>query len=342
MERRKIQKTGSSSYMVTLPKTWIELLGLKSGDFVYIHKYNDKLVITPIRAEQPVLSGEVKVYSDVDIKQVFRAVASMYLSGYDVIKIVFDPAKPGLARRINDLKNYIRIKLAGIEVIDETSNSLTTRILLNYEELSLPSATRRLHTIVNNMLKDSLEAFKNRDVELAETVIQRDDEADRFQFLIVRQLAKALQDIKIMKELGLDNPVEAINYRIIVRNLERIADHAVNIAKRVRDLQERCVYCSETYRVGVRVNELFNKAMDSFYKLSRVDAEETINLHEAILKSIETLLFGKIFPSQVDVNEKIVLTMVLDSLKRVARYSSGIVESALNIKSIKSREYEIK
>ncbi|MEM4821806.1 MAG: AbrB/MazE/SpoVT family DNA-binding domain-containing protein, partial [Desulfurococcaceae archaeon] len=48
MERRKVQKTGSASYMITIPKTWVELLGLKSGDYVYIHRYEDKLIITPI------------------------------------------------------------------------------------------------------------------------------------------------------------------------------------------------------------------------------------------------------------------------------------------------------
>jgi len=32
-ERRRVQKTGSSSYIITLPKEWVDAVGLKSGDY---------------------------------------------------------------------------------------------------------------------------------------------------------------------------------------------------------------------------------------------------------------------------------------------------------------------
>ncbi|MEM1662466.1 MAG: phosphate uptake regulator PhoU [Desulfurococcaceae archaeon] len=342
MERRKVQKTGSASYMITIPKTWVELLGLKSGDYVYIHRYEDKLIITPIKEEYPAITGEIRVSGDVDNKQIFRALVAMYLAGYDNIKITYNPSLSGLGKRISELKNYARIKLAGVEVIDETHNSLTIKILIDYRELTLASAIRRLHLIVNSMLQDAIQAFGNRDLDLAEAVIQRDDEADRFHFLIIRQLARILQDIKLMKELGISSPVETLNYRIVARNLERIADHAVNIAKRTYRLSEKCVFCKETCSLAMEINDVFNKSMESFYKLSRVEAEEALSKSEKLLSEIESLLFNKIIPGDVGVEEKIVLTMIMDSLRRISRYSSGIAEVSLNIKGIKSREYELK
>jgi len=342
LEKRKIQKTGSSSYIVTLPKEWIDSMGLKSGDYVYIYEYEGRLIITSSKAETKYLQGEIKVLKPVDNSQIFRVLVGMYLSGYNNITITFDSSIPGLAKRINELKNYARLKLAGVEVVDETYNSISLKILLNFKELPLIHALRRLHLIVGNMLRDSLEAFYNNDKELAATVLQRDDEADRFHFMIIRQLAQALLDIRIMHELGISNPVEALNYRIVARNLERIADHAVNIAKRTFYREEECILCRETYEIGERIYRLFNKAMDGFYKLSRQISEEVIEEAEEVINIIEDTLKNKILAGTISSNEKILLTMIFDSLRRITRYSNGIAESTLNIKAIKSSINEIK
>jgi len=342
VEKRKIQKTGSSSYIVTLPKEWIDSMGLKSGDYVLIYEHEGKLVITPPKLELGVLSGEIKVLKPVDNEQIFRILVAMYLSGYSNITITFNQTIPDLAKRLSDLKNRARIKLAGVEVVDETYNSVVMKILLDLKELPLIRATRRLHLIVNNMLKDALEAFKNNDRGLAEAVLQRDDEADRFHFMIVRQLALALLDIRVMHELGISNPVEAINYRIVARNLERIADHAVNIARRTFHRPQECVLCEETYNLGMRIANLFNRAMDGLYKLSRQQSEEVIREAYDIVSEIEDTLLNKILVGSIGDQEKTVLTMVFDSLRRITRYCNGIAETTLNIKVSKSPITEIK
>ncbi len=342
MEKRKIQRTGSSSYIVTLPKEWIDSMGLKSGDYVYIYEYDDKLIITSSKAETRRLKGEIRILKPVENDEVFRTLVGMYLSGYDNITVYYDPSIPNLAKRLNELKSYARIKLAGVEIVDETYNSVTLKILLNFKELPLIQAIRRLHLIVNNMLKDALDAFKNRNLERAETVIQRDDESDRFHFMIIRQLAQALLDISVMRELGIENPVEVLNYRIIARNLERIADHAVNIARRTFYREEKCVLCDEVYNLGLKVVNLFNNSMECFYKLSRTTCENVIREADEIVKFIESMLTEKILGSNISSSEKTLLTLIFDSLRRITRYSNGIAESALNIRVSKNPINEIK
>jgi len=342
LERRKIQRTGTSSYIVTLPKDWIDTVGLRSGDYVYIYEYKDKLIITPLEKGVKHLKGEIRVHKPIDNEQIFRVLVGMYLSGYNNVVITFDQTIPNLAKRINEIKNRARIKLAGIEVVDETSNSISFRILLSIKELPLIHAIRRLHLIVNNMLRDSLEAFKNNDRELAETVIQRDDEADRFHFMIIRQLSQALLDIQVMHELGVTNSVEILNYRIIARNLERIADHTVNIARRTFYREDPCVLCNEVYEIGVKINSLFNRAMEGFYKLSRHISEEVIETARVIVGLLEETLKEKILLGDIKSSEKILLTMIFDSLRRITRYSNGIAETTLNIKANKSTSHDIK
>jgi len=341
IERRRIQRTGSSSYIITLPKEWVDSVKLKSGDYVIVEKYGDKLVITPPTTEPLTLKANIRVYSGVDSQQVLRIMLATYLIGYNLITVNFDKGIPDLAKLISEVKSIVRAKLAGVEVIEESFNTVVFKVLLDIRELPLISAIRRLHLIVNNMLQDCSNLFKTDDLNYAHAIIQRDDEADRFHHMLVRELSLALLDVKVQHELGITNVTEILSYRIIVRNLERIADHAVTIARRVLNiggLKNPELVC----KFLEKDKELFNKAMDSLYNLSRRVAEDVINESRRTVNEIEEALHSEVMPMQADVREKVTITLILDSLKRIARYSNGIAEASLNIKAAKLTELDVK
>ncbi|ADV65318.1 phosphate uptake regulator PhoU [Desulfurococcus mucosus] len=340
-ERRRVQKTGSSSFIITLPKEWVDSVGLKSGDYVNVEKYGDKLVIIPPSTEMTQMKASIKVSPEISVDQVFRMLLAMYLSGYNTITITFDPGTPDLAKFISDVKNTARIKLAGVEVVEESFNSVTFKILLNIKELPLISAMRRLHLIVNNMMEDVKTLLRTMDENVAYAIIQRDDEADRFHHMIVRELSMALLDVRVQHELGITNVVEALSYRIIARNLERIADHNVNIARRVLAMKKTSG-SDIVYKLVVKASDLFNKAMGALYSLSRRDAEEVIQSSRALVDEIEKTIYEEIINSTLPDNEKAGLTLICDSIRRIARYSNGIAESVLNIKAAKNPSVEVK
>ncbi|WP_276814741.1 phosphate signaling complex PhoU family protein [Desulfurococcus amylolyticus] len=340
-ERRRVQKTGSSSYIITLPKEWVDAVGLKSGDYVSVEKYGDKLVIIPPSTEAVQVKSTIKVSPEVTVDQVFRMLLAMYLSGYSTIVVAFDSRIPDPARFISEVKNMARIKLAGVEVVEESYNSVTFKILLNIKELPLLSAVRRLHLIVNNMIEDVKTLLKTMDGNVAYAIIQRDDEADRFHHMIVRELSMALLDVRIQHELGISSIVEALSYRIIARNLERIADHSVNIARRILAMKKTSG-ADIVYELMVKASDLFNKAMGSLYSLSRRDAEEVIQTARVLVDEIEKTIYEKIINSTLPDNEKAGLTLICDSLRRIVRYSNGIAESVLNIKAAKNPSVEVK
>lgn len=341
IEKRRVQRTGSSSFIITLPKEWVEAVRLKSGDYVLVEKVGDKLVITPPTSEPSQLKIIIRVHQGVDIIQVFRAVLSAYISGYNLVTVLFDKSIPELAKYISDVKNMVRIKLPGIEVIEETFNSVTLKVLLNIQELPLISAIRRLHLIINSMLQDCIALLKSNDLGIAYVIIQRDDEADRFHHMIVRELSTALLDVRTQHELGITSITEVLSYRVIARNLERIADHIVNIAKRVLAVEglKNPAVVSEFL---VKDSELFNKAMNALYTNSRREAEEAISESKKITYEIEDTLYNKVLNAPIDTREKVAVTLILDSIKRIARYSNGIAEAVLNIKVAKTSELDIK
>ncbi|MFW5999774.1 MAG: phosphate signaling complex protein PhoU [Halanaerobiaceae bacterium] len=84
----------------------------------------------------------------------------------------------------------------------------------------------RMTEIVGRRLKQSLDAFVNRDAELAAEVAREDEEVDILDKQILREL------ITVMLE-DPSNVEQAIYLMFISRFLERIGDHSTNICERV-------------------------------------------------------------------------------------------------------------
>jgi phosphate transport system protein len=84
----------------------------------------------------------------------------------------------------------------------------------------------RMAEIAEAMTRDSLDAFVRKDVALARSVLARDDEVDQLKDHIFRVLLTYM-----MADPG--TIARALSLILISRNLERIADHATNIAEDV-------------------------------------------------------------------------------------------------------------
>jgi len=85
----------------------------------------------------------------------------------------------------------------------------------------------KLAKLAGEMLRDSLDAFVQGDVDRARAVIRRDDEADRLRDLIQTELVKDF----MMKDAS--SAPRAVSLLLVSRHLERICDHATNIAEDV-------------------------------------------------------------------------------------------------------------
>jgi phosphate transport system protein len=84
----------------------------------------------------------------------------------------------------------------------------------------------RMTEIAEKMMRDSLDAFVRRDVALARSVLQRDDEVDELKDQVFRVLLTHM-----MADTGTIE--RALTLILISRNVERIADHATNVAEDV-------------------------------------------------------------------------------------------------------------
>jgi phosphate transport system protein len=118
-----------------------------------------------------------------------------------------------------------------LERIGDLAMSLADRAIslnkLNPEQLGRPfSDMPRMAALVEDMLHRTLDAFVKRDEPLAKAVLPADDEVDRLRDSVYH----ALLDTMRREPSKVD---AAVHLMFVARNLERIADHATNIAEDV-------------------------------------------------------------------------------------------------------------
>ena len=80
--------------------------------------------------------------------------------------------------------------------------------------------------LVESMVRKSLDAFVRKDPELARNVLASDDAVDDLRDTIYQELIRTMQDEP-------NNTPQCVNLMFVARNLERIADHATNVAEDV-------------------------------------------------------------------------------------------------------------
>lgn len=159
VEVRKIQRVGTSSLVVTLPKEWARRLGLQPGSQVLLIDEGDSIRVKPVDND----SGGIVI----DLSRVPERLAAsiplcLYLSGYAEAEVVF-PDQSSLeeakARSLN---------LVGLQIYESMEDPSRARIevIIDPARVDLPRLHRSLSTIVHetvSLLRDTLETGEPRE-----------------------------------------------------------------------------------------------------------------------------------------------------------------------------------
>jgi phosphate transport system protein len=129
-----------------------------------------------------------------------------------------------------DLRKVVAVKMVATNlerVGDLARNIAKSALRLSlHPELPVPPGLVRLASEAQRMLHDALDAFAGDDAGAARAVLERDDEVDRQQDEVV--LAR-VQEITGRPELV----SQGVDVIFVAKHLERVADHATNIAEEV-------------------------------------------------------------------------------------------------------------
>jgi phosphate uptake regulator len=334
-ELRKVQVTGGSTFIVSLPKPWVEQMGLKRGSVVKITQMDDMtLCLTPQGTDSQDNHRKVIITPATDDtpESIVRKVVSAYLMGYNILQLRSNHQQRLSSGIKFQVKDFTRKKLVGTEILSDLPHDLTLQVLLSYAELSVKDALRRMSVIAAAMHRDAIVALGMDETHLAREVVAMDDEVDRFNLYIVRLLKVAVTDGHILKESRLRSPRDCLGYRLITKSVERMADHAVNIAQNRLALTLTTVddeILDELTRLSEFALQIFENAMDSVFDEDYSEADEVLEM-EVRTRELEAEVLHKIL-KQAQPDEIPALRLIIESISRTAEYGADIAETVLNM-----------
>ena len=287
MELRKVQRTNSGTFFISLPKHWAERVGLDKGAVLGFSESMDGCLCLDPQYEikgKP-LSVVLKPSPILD-----REIVGRYLLGFDEIRVEgrnrISPEERALVKRTSD-------GLIGLEIVEEDYSSIVLQCWLELAASQPEKILRREYNIAAGMHRDAVRAFLERDKHLAKNVIARDVETNRFYFLLVRTLRTVIQNPTLGKKLGI-RAIDCLDYRLCASLVEIIGDRSVEIAHKVLALKE-----IKLSKDVVKLMENFHsmafkaqeKALKAFFGYNVLLAEEVKSERtkmERILHEIET------------------------------------------------------
>ena len=327
METRKVYKSGGSTYVVSIPKKWAKKAGIKEGSHVFVKENEGSLNISAGQPEKGSTRAIIDSHGLKSQEELKLLIIAYYLAGYDEIVVKFD------SRRRLQYKKDIREVLGflmGLEIAEEHENHVLLEVFLDQERMSTTQALKRMYLIIKGMLRDAQEAIKTRNTALARDVIARENEVDRLYFLVVRQLKSAVRYTQRTEKLGMKEPREALGYRIVVKSFERISDHIENLVLNYLELVDTPLELEELNKIMAEVILLLEDSSRAIFRKDQRLASEAFQSLRDVKRRYEKES-NNIFAGGLSLPAALHYKGMLDSLSRIANYSSDIAEIAINM-----------
>ena len=327
MERRKVQLTGTSTYIISLPKNWAEKIGLKRGDEVSIlDKHDGSLLLSPNTSSNNFFHEEsinVDNFKDIDLYE--RVLIAKYLNGPKIIRINSKgPISPEYRKRT--LKRVHR--LLGVEIIEEYENKIVLQDLTSFEELSIGKVIRRLFLLTSSMHKTIITSMIENKSPLEE-VMNQEEVVDRLYFLAIKQLKGASRNPMVLRQIGIREQ-EIIDFYAIARSIERISDHIVLIARSWDTILKSELECPTEgmYTLGQETLEIYSTTFKSLFSRDLDNANAQILKKKEIRQMIKEEIDPIIESSTTTL--AVQLAAISASFERIVDYSADIAEVIIN------------
>lgn len=202
-----------------------------------------------------------------------------------------------------------------------------TRSLLDKRVKMLMTQLSEMGSLVEKQIYNSIEAFRNKDMELAKEITENDDKVDELNRKIEEQC---------LKLMAMESPVATDLRKIftaskIVTDLERIGDYAVDIckiAKRV-ELDVLGTECEPIWQMVDILRKMIKKSVEAFvsgdvdsaYEICKMDDEVDI-----LYRGLFNDMIKKMAKDETMINKGTQILFASKYLERVGDHVTNICE----------------
>ncbi len=196
-----------------------------------LEELKEKLLRMAGLAEQSV-DRAIGAYSERDPRQcqlVFEGEAAINFAEHEIDELALDllAMQQPMAVDLRFIVAVIKIN-ANLERVGDQAVNVAQRVaeVIKLPTADLPADVLRMAAVASGMVRQAVEAFVRGDAELAQRVLVMDDDLDRMK-------AETEQTMVVQMQRSPELIRQALDVLLIARNLERVGDHATNIAEDV-------------------------------------------------------------------------------------------------------------
>ncbi|MEK6907256.1 MAG: hypothetical protein AABW45_01895 [Nanoarchaeota archaeon] len=284
MEYRKLIKFGNSSHIISLPINWIKKNKLKKGDLIYFAENgNGELILNHEIKKEEHKSREMTIdIAGKPIPTIEREILSAYTNDYDTINV------------IGDLKKYregiekILGNLLALEIMEQTPTKIIVKNFLNLKEVSIQDNLRRIDLTIRSMFNYLKESF-DKNVDNFDNIAYLDTNVNKIRFLLYRAINKCLKNNDYSIYPQINSFMELLNYRLIINNLEDVADDCRRISRFLRKAKLRKNEKNDLKKLYFDIENSYLNVMKAYYTNNKDLAHEVATNKDKIIKTCRDL-----------------------------------------------------
>ncbi len=258
MEYRKLISFGKSSYVVSLPKSWVVQNKLKKGDLLYFDEKEKDLLLSIQSDDKNKKEKEITINVDrKSMRRIQREIISAYIKDYKSIVLLGDEIK----EKAKEIQATIQ-NLMALEIMEQTSRKIVARDFLDMNNISIFNLIRKVDIIIRAMIEDSEKMFEEDNYD---NISHRDNDINRLSFLVFRAIEYGFTNSSsVYKKQNLTS-LDLHNLWWFVFNLETIGDEVKRIARYIREVKLTKQQQNQFLQILSEAKESYLKMMKAFH-----------------------------------------------------------------------------
>nr|WP_321498508.1 phosphate uptake regulator PhoU [uncultured Methanolobus sp.] len=259
LDTRKVQITGKSTYIITLPKKWVLNSRIGAGSEIGFSYQEDGsvLLIPPGYTKE---HNCKKICTDRNIESIERDILALYVLGnYHSIELYGEKITLECKNKIRQLCKH----LIGFEVVESSENRIIIQSLLNTQEFTIEKAAKRMFSMTFLLFEDLIKVLNEKDTMLCRELTSHSMEIERIYFLLSRIYTEKMNTkcLSGKDELSL---TQAFYHRLATENIDRIDDYLTKIALYFENGNTSWDLTSRMTELCCFLQEMFRDVYESF------------------------------------------------------------------------------
>ncbi|MFA5862597.1 MAG: AbrB/MazE/SpoVT family DNA-binding domain-containing protein [Candidatus Thermoplasmatota archaeon] len=275
MDTRKVQLIGGTTLSVSLPKTWVDRVGLKPGDRIGFDPRPDGRLVLRLEsasgAAPAAMRGVTLDATFLTPEQLTRRIDALYLSGADRFEVT--SRHPFTAELSAAIDRFPR-KIAGFEIIEQSPQRIILHDMVNPQAFDLYHSFDRVYGVASSIHREILSAMTSRDAARLARIQAKAEDVNRLRWVAAKQERRAIESELPLSRLDAFACASAIDLaQRLGHNGAQLGD-AVGLLLR-SEVEERVL--SGLVEVGTRALTICDEAARAFYKADLVAAEAALD-----------------------------------------------------------------